>query len=346
MKYKSVKVPDFSKSIHVQIKNNSSSEIKGVKLFSPDYEIPNDIVISIQNSKSDLDYKRFVEDLHESKSAMVMDRIIIHAESIDDFIHSIVIGNNSQRELLPILYFSTNQMVENSVHIYPFVIRIESGVSMTLNLQPNKILNFSFISAEDEGYEKKESVYGRYIPVLIENPTDEFINVKLFDENYNPDQSQVKISTTGGDSYSDLIKSLKSENGSNNIRETFSKINSLKIWSDNKNQFGRRWERGGEVILKELYLEEIGKEKIFSEKRFKPVEYFSPYQFQDHLLDIACFFKYTWNKECFIEIRMLPKTKAFYLFYELISDRERDIIEFEQQNKITLDRLRLKLVKE
>jgi hypothetical protein len=356
-----IDAPAVSKIITVVMENKSDTD-KAVDLFSPDCEVPEGVIISIRDSNGDFNYAEFVKDLHRSKKSMLASGIKIHGDDFPDFMNRVVVkksmnGSLASRDLLPILYMSPFHPQSQVAHIQPYKVWIESGFSVNVILPPKKTICYSFfIEAEMESSYKMEymagnqvkDIYGTCMPIMIENASDEIVDVKLFDENENLNNSEspVKVTTVSGMSYDLIMKMIKDDNGARSFKELTSKLNSLKIWSDNQKQFGGKRHRGGEVYLKEFSHKDEKGENIFKEYLVRPYQYISPYQYQSNFMDIEGVVKYTWDKECNVKITVLPKTKALYIFYELISDRERDIAEFELANKNILDRLKLKLVRE
>lgn len=354
--------PSVSKIIVVVMENKSGEE-RSINLFSPDCDIPEDVIVSIRNDSGDFNYHEFVKELHKSKKSMMASGIRIHSDDFPDFMNKIVVRKDkesvsSSYDLLPILYMSSFHPLSQIAHIQPYQMWIESGFSMNVILQPNKTISYSFlIGAEMENnhgvkmeYLAKrgaKDIYGACIPVMIENTSDEIVDVKLFDVGgySKKSDSPVKITTVAGWSYDEIMKALKDDSGADNFKELTSKFNSLKIWSDNTKQFGSRHHRGGEMFFKELDRKDENEKNIFKETFVLPVWYFSPHQYHPNFLDIDGVMKYAWDKDCFIKIEVMPKTKALYIFYELISDRERDIAEFELANKNVLSRLNLKVTR-
>lgn len=353
--------PPVSEIITVTMENKSGKD-EVVGLFSPDYKIPEGVIISIRDSSGDLNYAEFVKDLHKSKKSMLASGLRIHGEDFPDFMNRVAIKKNKENvlasyELLPILYMNSFHAPSDTAFIQPYPIWIESGFSMNVILPTQKIIFYSFfIEAEMDSSYKMEymarhevkNIYGACIPVMIENTSDEIVEVKLFDVNGYSENSNypVKITTISGRSYDEIMKTLQGDSGASNFKELTSKLNSLKIWSDNDRQFGGRLHRGGEMYLKEFSHKDEKGVDVFKEAFILPYQYMSPHQFHANFMDIEGTIKFVWDKECYIKILVLPKTKALYLFYELISDRERDIAEFELANKNILDRLKLKIVRE
>lgn len=336
-------------SISFQIENKSD-KVKSVNIFSSE---PNDenISITILGNSGQVNYDEFLKELSEKKSCMVTSGIRVYGSGIEDFIECITHSKtrdlvSSSYKVMPILYMSPYYMMSDRLEIYPYNMWIESGFDLSVKAPPHKTITYHFfIEAEledknDSASKRKwmslhgaKPIYGDCIPILLVNPTDSIQEVNLFDVSSEDNkQSPVSIGMCGMSDYSYLLKTI--EAGSFN--RLISKMNSVKIWSDNSKQ-----------LMRYATINSTKGESHVSVS-FRPVDYMSPAQCYDNFADINSLplKDYFDGDKTSIKISLEPKTTALYLFYELISDRERDIAQFEIANKNVLDRLKLKLVRE